>query len=51
MSRKARLDQAKAQLSVTQNQTGYTELVADHAGVVTAILAEVGQVVAAGQTS
>ncbi|HYJ18646.1 MAG TPA: efflux RND transporter periplasmic adaptor subunit [Burkholderiales bacterium] len=45
----ARLDQAKAQLSVTQNQTGYTALGADHAGVVTAIQAEVGQVVAAGQ--
>lgn len=47
---KARLDQAQAQLSVTENQTGYTELVADHAGVVTAIPIEVGQVVAAGQT-
>jgi len=46
----ARLAQAKAQLSVTQNQTGYTSLTADHAGVVTAIQAEVGQVVAAGQT-
>jgi membrane fusion protein, multidrug efflux system len=47
---KARLDQAQAQLAVTKNQTGYTELAADHAGVVTAILIEVGQVVAAGQT-
>ncbi len=47
---KARLEQAQAQLAVTRNQTGYTELVADHAGVVTAILIEVGQVVAAGQT-
>lgn len=47
---KARLDQAQAQLSVTENQTGYTEIVADHAGVVTAIPIEVGQVVAAGQT-
>ncbi|HWA14473.1 MAG TPA: efflux RND transporter periplasmic adaptor subunit [Burkholderiales bacterium] len=46
----ARLEQARAQLSVTQNQTGYTTLTADHAGVVTAIQAEVGQVVAAGQT-
>lgn len=46
----ARLDQAQAQLAVTRNQADYTELVADHAGVVTAILAEVGQVVAAGQT-
>ena len=47
---KARLEQAQAQLAVTRNQTGYTELAADHAGVVTAILIEVGQVVAAGQT-
>ena len=47
---KAKLEQAQAQLAVSRNQTGYTELVADHAGVVTAILIEVGQVVAAGQT-
>ena len=47
---KARLEQAQSQLAVTRNQTGYTELSADHAGVVTAIQAEVGQVVAAGQT-
>ena len=47
---KAQLEQAQTQLSVSRNQTGYTELVADHAGVVTAILAEVGQVVTAGQT-
>ena len=45
----ARLAQAKAQLSVTQNQTGYTALAADHAGGITAIQAEVGQVVAPGQ--
>ena len=45
----AKLDQAQAQLAVTRNQTGYTDLVADHAGVVTAIPIEVGQVVAAGQ--
>jgi RND family efflux transporter MFP subunit len=47
---KARLEQAQAQLAVTKNQTGYTELAADQAGVVTAILVEVGQVVTAGQT-
>lgn len=47
---KARLEQAQAQLAVTRNQAGYTELAADHAGVVTAIPIEVGQVVAAGQT-
>ncbi len=45
----ARLASAKAQLSVTQNQTGYTALAADHAGVITGIQAEVGQVVAPGQ--
>ena len=47
---KARLEQAQAQFAVTRNQTGYTELAADQAGVVTAILVEVGQVVAAGQS-
>jgi RND family efflux transporter MFP subunit len=47
---KARLEQSQAQLAVSKNQSGYTELSADHAGVVTAILVEVGQVVAAGQT-
>ncbi|HWQ37669.1 MAG TPA: efflux RND transporter periplasmic adaptor subunit [Burkholderiales bacterium] len=45
----ARLEQARAQLSVTRNQAAYTELRADQAGVITAIEAEVGQVVAAGQ--
>jgi RND family efflux transporter MFP subunit len=47
---KARLEQSQAQLAVSKNQSGYTELSADHSGVVTAILVEVGQVVAAGQT-
>jgi multidrug efflux system membrane fusion protein len=46
---KARLEQARAQLGVVRNQAAYTELRADHAGVITAIQAEVGQVVAAGQ--
>ncbi|MFM2240679.1 MAG: hypothetical protein RJA69_2053 [Pseudomonadota bacterium] len=41
-------DQARAQWQVQGHQTEYTRLVADHAGVVTAIEAEVGQVVAAG---
>jgi RND family efflux transporter MFP subunit len=45
----ARLEQARAQASVTQNQSGYTALVADQDGVITAISAEAGQVVAAGQ--
>jgi membrane fusion protein, multidrug efflux system len=44
----AQLDQAQAQMSSQGNQTAYTTLVADVAGVVTAISAEPGQVVAAG---
>ena len=44
----ATLDQARAQLSSQGNQTAYTTLVADVAGVVTGIEAEPGQVVAAG---
>lgn len=46
---KAKLDQARAQLAVIDNQANYGTLAADHAGVVTAVLAEVGQVVSAGQ--
>lgn len=46
---KARLEQARVQLAATRNQTGYTELVADQSGLVTAIEVEVGQVVATGQ--
>ncbi|WP_077036970.1 efflux RND transporter periplasmic adaptor subunit [Pelomonas sp. KK5] len=44
----AQLDQARAQADAQQNQTGYTQLVADSAGVVTAVLAEPGMVVGAG---
>jgi multidrug efflux system membrane fusion protein len=44
----ARMTQARSQLSVAQNQATYTTLRADADGVVTQILAEVGQVVAAG---
>lgn len=47
---KAQLAQVQAELAVTENQADYTRLRADHPGVVTAIEAEVGQVVAAGQT-
>ena len=47
---KAQLEQVRAELSVTENQANYTRLRADHAGVITAVEAEVGQVVAAGQT-
>ncbi|HXV08816.1 MAG TPA: efflux RND transporter periplasmic adaptor subunit [Burkholderiales bacterium] len=46
---KARLEQAQAQLGVTQNQSAYTTLRADDDGIITAITAEVGQVVSAGQ--
>lgn len=44
----ASLDQARAQLSAQGNQAQYTRLVADVSGVVTAVDAEPGQVVAAG---
>lgn len=44
----AQLEQAQAQLSAQGNQTAYTRLVADVSGVVTAVEAEAGQVVAAG---
>lgn len=44
----AQLDQAKAQLASQGNQAGYTTLVADVSGVITAIEAEPGQVVNAG---
>lgn len=47
---RARADEARAALSVAENQAGYTGLRADHAGVITAISAEAGQVVAPGQT-
>jgi RND family efflux transporter MFP subunit len=40
---------ADAQARLAQNQAAYTTLVADAAGVVAAVLAEPGQVVAAGQ--
>jgi RND family efflux transporter MFP subunit len=46
----ARLDQAQANLQVNRNQAAYATLVATDDGVVTSLTAEVGQVVAAGQT-
>jgi RND family efflux transporter MFP subunit len=46
----AQLDQATAQLRLQRNQREDTRLFANAKGVVTAIEAEVGQVVAAGQT-
>ena len=44
----AQLEQAQAQLKSQGNQTGYANLVADVSGIVTAVEAEPGQVVAAG---
>ncbi len=44
----AQLEQARSQLSVQGNQAGYADLLADVSGVVTAIDAEPGQVVAVG---
>lgn len=44
----AQLEQAQAQSSGQGNQAAYTRLVADVSGIVTAVDAEVGQVVAAG---
>jgi len=40
----------RAQASQASNQVGYTTLVAPHAGVITGLEAEAGQVLAAGQT-
>lgn len=45
----AALSQAKAQAQAQGNQAGYARLTASHAGVITAVEAEVGQVVSAGQ--
>lgn len=44
----AQLEQAQAQASAQRNQSSYAQLLAPAAGVVTAVLAEPGQVVAAG---
>jgi len=46
---RAKYEQAKANLAVSQNQASYATLVASEDGVVTSIGAEPGQVVAAGQ--
>ncbi|MDW5415959.1 efflux RND transporter periplasmic adaptor subunit [Iodobacter sp. CM08] len=43
------LQQAQAQQQLAQNQAGYTTLLASSDGVITATLAEPGQVLAAGQ--
>jgi RND family efflux transporter MFP subunit len=44
----AKYEQARANLAVTRNQAGYAALVAPEDGVITAVVAEAGQVVAAG---
>ena len=46
---KARLDSASAQANVSSNQAAYATLTAEQDGVVTQVMAESGQVVAAGQ--
>jgi membrane fusion protein, multidrug efflux system len=46
----ATYQQAQRQYELRENQLRYTALRADHAGVITAVDAEVGQVVAEGQT-
>ena len=48
---RAKYEQAKAQLAVSANQASYATLVADQDGVITAVNAEAGQVVAAGQAA
>jgi RND family efflux transporter MFP subunit len=45
----SRADAAQAQLYIAENLVGYTELIADSAGVVTAVGAEPGEVVQAGR--
>ncbi len=49
VSAQAQWKQAQAQSSVQGNQSGYTRLLADGAGIVTSVDASAGQVVAAGQ--
>lgn len=46
---RARLEQARAQSQISGNQASYGTLAADHDGVITAVLADAGQVVSAGQ--
>ena len=45
----ARVNEARARLSLVENQSRYTQLASDRNGVVTSVAAEAGQVVAAGQ--
>lgn len=48
-SAKARLEQARAQSQISGNQAAYGTLSAENDGVITAVLADAGQVVSAGQ--
>lgn len=48
-AREAAATAAQAQTHLTRNQAAYTTLTADRDGVIAAVLAEAGQVVAAGQ--
>lgn len=45
----ARLKQVRAEAAVTRNQSQYTRLMVDRPGLITAVLAEPGQVLQAGQ--
>ena len=47
--REAAATSARAQANITRNQAAYATLTADRDGVIAAVLAEAGQVVAAGQ--
>jgi membrane fusion protein, multidrug efflux system len=49
VSAHGRMEQARSQLATAENNLAYTELKSDAAGVVTAVQAEVGQVLAQGQ--
>lgn len=46
---RARLEQSQSQYDVSRNQAAYATLIADQDGIITAVLAEAGQVVGAGQ--
>lgn len=46
---RARFEQAQSNLAVVRNQTRYTTMTADKNGLITSVLGEAGQVVAAGQ--
>lgn len=48
-ARENALETAAAQAGLARNQAAYTSLLSDRSGVVSAVLAEVGQVVSAGQ--